>query len=37
VDGVKSADEIKRANPSLMEVDAALIALQNEGYIESLR
>lgn len=37
VDGVKSADEIKRANPSLMEVDAALIALQNEGYIEFLR
>ncbi len=37
VDGVKSADEIKRANPSLTEVDAALIALQNEGYIEFLR
>ena len=37
VDGVKSADEIKRANPSLMEVDAALIALQSEGYIENLK
>ena len=37
VDGVKSADEIKRGNPSLLEVDAALLALQNEGYIETLR
>ncbi len=37
VDGVKSADEIKRANPSLLEVDAALLALQDEGYIETLR
>ena len=37
VDGVKSAEEIKRGNPSLLEVDAALLALQNEGYIETLR
>lgn len=37
VDGVKSIDDIKRANPSLMEVDAVLLTLQNEGYIESLR
>jgi len=37
VDGVKSTDEIKRTNPSLLEVDVALLALQNEGYIEILR
>jgi hypothetical protein len=37
VDGVKSIDEIKRANPSLIEVDAAFLALQNEGYIETVR
>ncbi len=36
VDGVKSADEIQRANPSLLEVDAVLIVLKNDGYIESL-
>ena len=33
IDGVKSTDEIKRANPSLQELDAALIVLKDEGYI----
>lgn len=37
VDGVKSTEEIKRANPSLSDVDVALSTLKNEGYIESLR
>ncbi len=36
VDGFKSADDIQRANPSLQEVDAVLIALNQEGYIEIL-
>lgn len=36
IDGVKSVDEIKRANPSLQELDAALIVLKDEGYIEVL-
>ncbi len=37
VDGVKTTEEIKRANPSLSDVDVALSTLKNEGYIESLR
>jgi hypothetical protein len=37
VDNVKSTEEIKRANPSLSDVDVALSTLKNEGYIESLR
>lgn len=37
VDGVKSTEEIKRANPSLSDIDIALVTLKNEGYIESLR
>lgn len=37
VDGVKSTEEIKRANPSLSDIDIALTTLKNEGYIESLR
>ena len=36
IDGVKSTDEIKRANPSLQELDVALIVLKDEGYIEVL-
>ena len=36
VDGVKSTEEIKRTNPNLQELDAALIVLKNEGYIEIL-
>ena len=36
IDGEKSTDEIKRANPSLQELDAALIVLKDEGYIEVL-
>jgi hypothetical protein len=36
VDGVKSTEDIKRANPNLLDVDAALSTLKNEGYIESL-
>ena len=36
VDGFKSADDIRRANPSLREVDAVLIALNEDGYIEVL-
>lgn len=36
IDGVKSTDEIKRANPCLLELDAALIVLEDEGYIEVL-
>lgn len=37
VDGVKSTDEIKLANPNLMDVEVALSTLKNEGYIETLR
>ena len=37
IDGVKSTDEIKRANPSVQELDAALIVLKDEGYIEMLQ
>lgn len=36
VDGVKSADEIRCENPNLLEVDAALTILKDEGYIEVL-
>lgn len=36
IDGVKSTDEIKCANPSLHELDAALMVLKDEGYIEVL-
>ena len=36
IDGVKSTDEIKRANPDLHELDAALMVLKDEGYIEVL-
>ena len=36
IDGVKTTDEIKRANPSLQELDVALIVLKDEGYIEIL-
>jgi hypothetical protein len=36
VDGVKSVEEIQRANPSLQEVDVVLIVLKNDGYIEVL-
>ncbi len=36
VDGFKSADDIQRANPHLQEVDAVLIALNADGYIEIL-
>ncbi len=36
VDGVKSSDDIKQCNPSLQEVDAILIILKNEGYVEVL-
>jgi hypothetical protein len=36
VDGVKSADEIRCANPNLQEVDVALTVLKDEGYIEVL-
>ena len=36
VDGVKSTEDIKRANPSLQELDAALMVLKDEGYIEVL-
>ncbi len=37
IDGVKSSDEIKSANPNLQELDAALIVLKDEGYIEALQ
>ena len=36
VDGVKSDDEIRRANPNLTELEAALCVLKDEGYIEIL-
>ena len=36
IDGVKTTDELKRANPSLQELDVALIVLKDEGYIEIL-
>lgn len=36
IDGVKSTDEIKCANPCLQELDAALMVLKDEGYIEVL-
>jgi hypothetical protein len=36
VDGVKSDDDIRSANPNLQEVDAALAVLKHEGYIEVL-
>jgi hypothetical protein len=36
VDGVKSVDEIQRANPHLLEVDVVLLVLKNDGYIEVL-
>jgi hypothetical protein len=36
VDGFKSAEDIQRANPNLREVDAVLIALNKDGYIEVL-
>lgn len=36
VDGVKSDDEIRRANPNLTELEAALSVLKDEGYIEIL-
>ena len=36
IDGAKTTDEIKRANPSLQELDAALMVLKDDGYIEIL-
>jgi hypothetical protein len=36
VDGVKSVDEIQHSNPHLVEVDAVLLVLKNDGYIEVL-
>lgn len=36
VDGVKSDDEIRCANPNLVEVEAVLTVLKDEGYIEVL-
>jgi hypothetical protein len=36
VDGVKTVDDIKRANPHLEEVDVALSVLKDDGYIEVL-
>ncbi len=36
VDGVKSAAEIQRSNPSLQEVEVVLTVLKNDGYIEVL-
>jgi hypothetical protein len=36
VDGKQSVTEIQSANPSLQELDAALIVLKDEGYIEIL-
>jgi hypothetical protein len=36
VDGVKSVEEIQRANPNLQEADVVLIVLKNDGYIEVL-
>jgi hypothetical protein len=36
VDGVKSDDEIRRANPNLTELETVLSVLKEEGYIEVL-
>lgn len=36
VDGTKSADEIQRTHPDLIEVDVVLSVLQSDGYIEIL-
>ena len=36
VDGVKSTEEILRANPNLTEVEVVLTVLKDEGYIEVL-
>ncbi len=36
VDGTKSADEIQRSHPDLLEVDVVLTVLQSDGYIEGL-
>ncbi len=36
VDGIKSADEIQRTRPDLIEVDVVLSVLQSDGYIEIL-
>lgn len=36
VDGVKSTEQICRANPNLTEVEAVLSVLKDEGYIEIL-
>jgi hypothetical protein len=36
VDGVKSTEEILRANPNLTEVEVVLSVLKDEGYIEVL-
>ena len=36
IDGVKSTDQIQRANPSLPELDTILAVLKSEGYIEAL-
>ena len=36
IDGVKSIDQIQSANPSLAELDAILVVLKTEGYIEAI-
>lgn len=36
VDGVKSTEEILRANPNLTEVEVVLSVLKDEGYIVAL-
>lgn len=36
VNGIKSADEIQRTRPDLIEVDVVLSVLQSDGYIEIL-
>jgi hypothetical protein len=36
VDGIKTAGDIQHSNPNLQEVEAVLIALKSDGYIESL-
>ena len=36
IDGVKSIDQIQCANPSLAELDAILVVLKTEGYIEAI-
>jgi hypothetical protein len=36
VDGVKSDDDIRSANPNLRDIDVALTVLKDEGYIEVL-